>query len=308
MQKKKQIKQNVDAELYSEYIHSSNSLFHFMDQPEFLKEILEKKIIYPRYCRENIEYMNLELGGYHFSEILVLQKCFCDIPLHNITRKARMSKRPEDGDGTITEDIYAHTDIYGEYGIAFSKSWAQQYNLQPLQYLNPDSPYCRDAGKAIKMAYEMEEIDDFLADSFMRRLAFAKPLKGWMRRKGYEIYKTFHDEREWRYVPDSEMCDEKGLAYLIPNPNLISNWKKVNQMNNYNLKKECYQNLWISYEYDEICYLIVPDNEARRDLIETILSIPGERFAPEENEQAIYMQKLTLISKILVLDQIRRDW
>lgn len=90
-----------------------------MDQPEFLKEILEKKIIYPRYCRENIEYMDLELGGYHFSEILVLQKCFCDIPLHNITRKAnvRMMAMAQ------SQKVSMHTQTsMGNMGLLFRKA------------------------------------------------------------------------------------------------------------------------------------------------------------------------------------------
>ena len=54
---------------------SANALFTFMDKFSYLKDILETKLIFPRYCRENIEYLGLN----KLPEIAFPMKCFCDI-------------------------------------------------------------------------------------------------------------------------------------------------------------------------------------------------------------------------------------
>ena len=64
------------------YTQSANSLFHFMKQPEFLINSLKKKALFPRYCVEKIDYLNLSSSEALFSEIAILDKCFCDIFLH----------------------------------------------------------------------------------------------------------------------------------------------------------------------------------------------------------------------------------
>lgn len=67
------IKESISAAPYSDYVQSANVLFHFMEQPQFLISILQKKAIVPRYCRENIEYLNLTFGGnqciFHIQDI-----------------------------------------------------------------------------------------------------------------------------------------------------------------------------------------------------------------------------------------------
>ena len=67
-----------------DYAQSANTLFHFVTKDTYLQAALQRRALVPRYCTENIEY--LELGGepYKFSEIQVLQKCFCDIPFHKL--------------------------------------------------------------------------------------------------------------------------------------------------------------------------------------------------------------------------------
>lgn len=34
-----------------DYAQSANAVFHFMENPEWLKEILRKRAIVPRYCK-----------------------------------------------------------------------------------------------------------------------------------------------------------------------------------------------------------------------------------------------------------------
>ena len=55
----------------------------------------------------------------------------------------------------------------------------------------------------------------------------------------------------------------------------------------------------------DIRYLIVPTIQARIELIKEILSLPSDGFSSSESEN---IGKSVLISKILVLDEIRKDW
>lgn len=49
----------------------------------------------------------------------------------------------------------------------------------------------------------------------------------------------------------------------------------------------------------------MPDSSYRIDLINAIYEIPDEKFSGETD---VDLQKKILISKILVLDEVRRDW
>ena len=76
---------------YEDYAQSANVIFNFMTKPEYLEEILEKKAIIPRYCKENLEYLNIHNGDINFPEAMVLQKCFCDIPFHKLMKKFNLN-------------------------------------------------------------------------------------------------------------------------------------------------------------------------------------------------------------------------
>ena len=67
-------------------VQSANALFNFVGRLDYLVESLEKKALVPRYCEEDIGYLKLHFNGKAIEKIHVLQKCFCDIPLHNITK------------------------------------------------------------------------------------------------------------------------------------------------------------------------------------------------------------------------------
>ena len=76
---------------------SANTLFRFFTKLDYLLGSIEKKALIPRYYGENVDYLNI---GHH--QIFYPMICFCDITVHRL------------------ED---HMQTYGEYGIAFSKSW-----------------------------------------------------------------------------------------------------------------------------------------------------------------------------------------
>ena len=51
--------------------------------------------------------------------------------------------------------------------------------------------------------------------------------------------------------------------------------------------------------------MIVPTIQARIELIKEILALPSDGFSSSESEN---IGKSVLISKILVLEEIRKDW
>ena len=135
---------------YDDYAQSANTLFHFMKKQEYLNSILRRRAIIPRYCVETIDYLSIKNGTRLFNEVAILQKCFCDIPFHKLADSFAVN-----GVGDVYESLSkderadleknnTHFAYYGEYAVAFSKSWGEKKHLQPVHYLNKDSQYAKD--------------------------------------------------------------------------------------------------------------------------------------------------------------------
>lgn len=293
-----------DAEL--EYVQSANTLFHFMKDEQYLLDIIDRKGVVPRYCEESLDYLDLD-----YSSIYVLQKCFCDIPLHKLMTNFPVYSKGDDLEKLSADELSelqhnnTHTDYYGKYGIAFSKKWCEKQNFQPVHYLNSISSYVKEYSDVFKYAMEKEDIEDVIAADIMNRIAYIKPLSGMMSRiveeQTIELYKNFHDENEWRYIPNIEALNECKLDKLIFGKSIS---KHINEINK-NIEKSEYSHIWLKFDYEDIKYLIVPDNQSRLDLINCIMSLSDEKYNDKRN---IDMQKYLLISKILVLDEIGKDW
>lgn len=303
---------------YDDYAQSANTLFHFMSKSEYLKSILINKAIVPRFCMENIEYLNINVGGISFKEVAILQKCFCDIPFHKLTDNFELNgvgelyKSLNDEERLILSNNNTHPNYYGKFAIAFSKSWGENNKLQPIHYLNGNSMYTAEFTKLFDIILNADNVPEEYVSDILNRLAFIKPLRGIMKRtfihnnceNVIEFYKNFHDEQEWRYVPSSAALSATKLERIIANPNILNLRTGIMDINN-SLSTEKYRPLWINYNYDDIRYIIVPDLHSRIDIINTIMSISDEKFY---NQSQILMQKYILISKILVLEEIRKDW
>lgn len=299
-----------------DYAQSANTLFHFVTKDSYLQAALQRRALVPRYCMENIEY--LELGGepYKFSEIQVLQKCFCDIPFHKLAdsfsvqgtgasfNSLSQSEKDEIGKHNT------HFDYYGRFAISFSKNWGEKSGLQPIHYINTESSFSKYFSNAVKEALSASDIPSTIEQDILYRIAFCKPLRGIMHRRvnraagsavDVEIYKNFHDECEWRYVPSFEDLSDFRIQSIIANPNLMQLADSINQR----LESEEYRRLWLEFKYDDIRYVVVPDAAARVKIIGTILDLPDSQF---QQGESISIQKSILVSKILVLDEIRKDW
>lgn len=254
---------------YIESHQSANTLFHFMKRFEWLCDILKTGKINPRYCEERFDFLDNSLPSLAFP-----MKCFCDIYL---------------------EKLHYHTPTYGEYGLGFSKSWLISQNVQPVQYINPSS----EIGEAIKKAFleYIEEYGDTIPrekhyDILFRQLRYIKPILGKMTREGIEGEYNFHDEREWRFIPNIPLEDDSlelvwNGTYCTPNKIKIES-EKLSKNNKY----------VIIFPPSELKYIIVPtekDSENIRNFIFNELTFTE-------------FDRLTLISKILVFDIAKGDW
>ena len=301
---------------YDDYAQTANTLFHFMKKSEYLDAILLRRTIVPRYCVENIDYLNIHNGMRVFKEVAILQKCFCDIPFHKLADTCSVN-----GGGGVYDSLNkdkqvvfeknnTHFAYYGEYAVAFSKSWGERKNLQPVHYINKDSQYARDFSALFERIFRDDDIPNEYSQDVINRLTYIKPLRGIMKRRiirsdsssdTIEVYKNFHDEHEWRYVPSADALSSLKIESIIANPTMIPFSDEISK----GLENERYKALWLDFSYDDIRYIIVPDIHARIDLIRTIMDLPNSCF---ESQDDIPMQKNVLISKILVLAEIRKDW
>ena len=260
-----------DYELIPE--QSANTFFHFMKKIDYLKEILEDRYLYARYCSCSDDFSIL--GIPELTESFVAMKCFCDIPLHTIKK---------------------HVDYYGFFGIGFSKEWGIKKGLQPVIYCNENSLY----SKSIKTSYEnfnnlkkdeinSEKIND-MAENLNQSLKFFKPIKKYNSDTG-KVEKYYTDEQEWRFVPNIK--DEKYLKEAFSYDFLFDEDK----LNYYcNMLKE--KKYGIEFEYSEIKYILVKNGNDKDQLMDFIMNLKNL-----SNDI-----KYNLLSKILVWDECKGDF
>ena len=290
-----------------DYVHSANSLFHFVKSSKYLIDDLRRRALCPRYCVEDVRYLNLTVNGDRYEDVAVLQKCFCDLPLQNVIRKFPI-KLSENNAGLTKEheamilDECSHSDLYGRFAIALSKRWGEQHNLQPVHYMVEGARGVTEFSQSLTAAYNEETFPEIIADSMINRICLMKPVRGRMKRwheKGkfeYEIYKNFHDEHEWRYVPRGTIDN------LVTNAGLVQSRDLLEQMSD-SIAKEKYKDIWLQYHFGDIRYIVVPDNGERIEIIKAISSLDNSLFDPDD----IDLQKQLLISKIIVIDEIEKD-
>ncbi len=249
-------------------IQSANSLFNFMRKTEYLKLILKNKAFIPRYYEEIIDYLNLS----KITKIAFPMTCFCDIHVQKIS---------------------SHCSNYGSIGIGMSKVWGINSGIQPIHYINSNSRIIKELQELFKFDEDESnlEIVDKYKNYLLEHVIFIKPLQGKMYRNGQYVSANFHDEREWRYIPN--------ITEDIDLPEVISQDMFMNQTayNSFSKGILTHENLWLRFEYSDIRYLFLQNDEDRDEIIDFI-----------NNDLDISMkEKFILISKIVVLDSIGED-
>lgn len=113
--------------------NSANVLCNYMKKLEFLKLILKNQAIIPRYVIEPLEYWNID----GLKKIAFPMTCFCDIPFSKVSN---------------------HMTLYGRYGIALDKQKIlEKFRVQPISYMNPQSPLANDFKEAFVKYYRKEK-------------------------------------------------------------------------------------------------------------------------------------------------------
>ncbi len=246
---------------------NSNSLCNYMKDIVYLKDKLEKRALIPRYVSEEIGYLGIrELWRVAFPMI-----CFCDIPFSKIN---------------------VHIDKYGGYGIAFDKiKILEKYGLQPIHYISDNSPLKRDYKEAFQFSLNSDlDGDNLLKDYLLSSLLFMKPVYRESLEDGVKNRYIFQNECEWRYVPDLD---------LIPNDMellLINDDATKKSCNLYSGVLVKHQESWLRFDWDDVKYIIVPNESDSIAVIELINSF-------DINE----MCKSLLISKIVVWKSFLED-
>lgn len=254
---------------------SANTLFHFTNKIDYLINILTNNF-YPRYCLENLEYLNPNL------EMAIPMVCFCDIPLSQIKN---------------------HISRYGEYGIGLSKEWGKKKKINSVMYTVPESHPTDLLKSSLEIACSFWELDDECNDSEKIRCTYyddidfmAKYIFGYTRfLKPYENDNiTFYDEREWRYIPNMFQLFDNNIPYYLRKEEF--NDSGIRKMNNKLLEESCS----LKFKPNDIKYIIVKDDEEVLNVERKIGQIKGNKYTYDEIR--------LLKSRIITLEQIRSDF
>lgn len=254
-------------------LQSANVFLHCMRRKEYLKSILLNHAFIPRYNVEDISYLNLR----DYNKIGIPMVCFCDIFLNKL--------RP-------------HMRNYGRYGIGLKKDRMIYDGLNPIFYVNPESSFNHDLAHAIQMTFDQLESSDMdscyedILNYQIYQLLYIKPLSGNMKLRNKNRKMNFHDECEWRYIPD--MRDTDLLPFII-DEEILSNKKKLNY---YNDALADYDKGWYQFSYDDIKYIIIEKEESRTEFIEFIMN---ELSADKE-------EKYRMLSKIITYEELEGDF
>lgn len=256
-------------------IVNPDTLFTFTTDLRWLIESLELKMLSPRYNEEDISY----LRSRKYRKLVVPMKCFCDINLSKL-------------------DL--HMEWYGDYGLAFEKAWGIEHGLQPIQYINANSPLCNDLSTVFKNAVKDLESNDItkekrlytdLKNEMLLELLFKKPYIGKMeKRSDHSVKKKcLADEHEWRFIPD---VTSLGLETVITDQNFSKE-----AANEYSNTMKGVKDVSLVFDYSDIKHIVIKNLEDYEKLITSI-----DKWDLDKVEQ------YTILSRIVVWDELKGDF
>ena len=249
----------------------ADTLFTFTSQLEFIIKPLKNKMLSPRYCVEDISYLNIN----QLKRLAYPMRCFCDINLHRLGE---------------------HLAWYGYYGLAFSKEWCMKNFIQPIQYINPESHLCMDFAEAFGAALNSKDTTNPELAKFknylLHELMFWKPYQGEFKNRNTNKseLKCFTDECEWRYVPDVTIV---GFDQVLINENKLDT-ELFYQMSN---AMDGLEEISLKFDYSDIKYIIVKTNSDFVELSNMISELSVNKVTEHE-----------LVSKIIIWDKSGGDF
>lgn len=268
----KNVKNTIsESEIHIPSTIQADTLFTFTDKLDYLIHYLNCSALFPRYCREDIEYLGID----GIRKIAIPMKCFCDITLHRLGK---------------------HLDWYGYYGLAFSKAWGMEKGIQPIQYINPKSFLCKDFSESFNSALKADSKNETEAQSKMKdylldQIMLYKPYEGKMenRHTHESEVKCFTDECEWRFVADMSSTDYNQVYF--DNDILTNNLVDISN------SIELDPDLHLKFNYNDLKYIIIKSDDDFDKLIDEIRQLK----LPLNIETR-------LISKIVIWDICKGDF
>lgn len=190
-------------------------------------------------------------------------------------------------------------DDYGHYGVGLKKEWAYRENISPVMYMSRAATMTDKLIEGIDGIFNhINKLDDLQElqkanndyQNILNIYRYIKNYDGELHRPGHQpnLNYRFADEREWRYVPDI-LTD--GIWPFIP-LNIIKSKEEKKEIN------KTVEHLNLSFEPDDIQYLIVKNDSEINELITHLEKVKG-RFDLQT--------RLRLTSRILTIDQIHND-
>lgn len=269
---------------YITYKQSANTLFNFMRDKKYLIENIQNMKMYPRYVEETVAYLDLKIGKQKINNVSFPMLCFCDIPVHKLKDH-------------VNDDPKTNSKGYGKYGIGLDKKWCEKKGFQPITYLNTNSKAYNELktmlNKGLQCIYEEKDIEEDFFNYLLDNLKLTKPLIGDMYMSGTIVNKNFHDEREWRFLPEIANVDEKFFNDAT-DPELMTPEIRIRLSEGLKMQPSTHINL----EIDAIKYIFVDTENDRDELLKVISDCFKDNI----------MEAMTLASKILVYEHIEGDW
>lgn len=254
---------------------SANTLFNFMGEFEYLEKAIMNQELYPRYNVEDVKYLGLSSKETRINNIAMPMLCFCDIKLHQIK---------------------AHIRNYGSFGVGINKQWGSQaQGIQPISYINPQSPLRGDLTAALRDVI-FNENGDANANGLLTQLKFSKPLYGSMSREEKTTQMNFHDEHEWRFIPKIEEND--AFAFLHDGDSDYQRWmtgEGIKNLSDTLMGSTHDYGIQIMPQY--INYIFVSNESFVRKIIDDIDRLDIEKA-----------DKQLLMTKIVNLERLEGDW
>ena len=248
----------------------ADTLFNFVSKFDYLLPYLKNKMISPRYCVEDLEYLELE----KIQKMAYPMKCFCDINMHR-----------------LEEHLY----WYGYYGVAFSKEWGMHQGIQPVQYINQEAQLKKDFSEAFSVALQQEpsKAEKEMKSYMLHQLMYYKPYSGTFKNRntGEITHKCFTDECEWRYIPD---VTRKGFRQVYFDNDIVNSGGLEEYISD---SMEGIKEISLNFDYSDLKYVIL---KTRRDFN----NLRGEMKSMNLSEQ----EKLEIVSKVIIWEESEGDF
>lgn len=236
----------IDVVFQPHWKNSANVLCNYMKKQEYLALVINNQAIIPRYVIESLGYLGIE----DLDRICFPMTCFCDIPFSKVA---------------------THMSRYGEYGIGFDKErLIKKCLVQPIHYINPQSPLAEDFKKAFSTFYGKEDVISeemqVLLNYLTSTLLYMKPLYAIETNDdGKQDLCNYQDECEWRYIP---LIQSEDVPLVLPR-----NRTTIRARDTYSGVLYNHPEYWIKFDWDDVRYLMVPDEMAAKRIIQNIMDL-----------------------------------